>query len=254
MQIALDDFLNRVKSIEGTIELRDSLVAFGRVSPGDLDPTTAALHRSVRRIGLSGMQPSLDGSVLLIAAAFEQFVADAMIAFTENLPVRVSVYEELPNGIRSANERFTGAALSDGRSRSRFSEYELRRFVDNLRDCQAGVVPYVLNGEAIALNDRNLNARRLRELIGRLGIADIWTIVGSTRTLKRWSGLGGAKAAESRAKNQLNELITNRNQIAHRVGSTTIGPEVVRSYIRFQRALARSLVKSLEGHAASFGL
>lgn len=249
MQVALDEFLVQVKLIESTIRLRDKLVAFGRVSSRNFDPTTKGLHRSVRRIGLSGMQPSLDGSVLLIVAAFEQFVSDVMIAFAAELPDNVSAYGNLPNAIRSANERLTGEALRSGRSR--FTQYDLQRFVTNLRDCQAGVVPYVLNGEAMALNDRNLNASRLRELISRLGIQDIWTVVASTRTLQRWSGPGGANVAGARAKNQLNELINNRNQIAHRVGSTTPGPEVIRSYIRFERALARSLVKGLKDHVAS---
>ena len=249
MQAALDDFLAQVRSIERTIELRDKLVAFGRVPSKNLDPATAVLHRSVRRIGLSGMQPSLDGSVLLIVAAFEQFVTDLIIAFTTKLPGKIPVYHELPKAIRSANERLTGEALSS--RRSRFSQYDLQQFVNNLRDCQAGVSPYVLNGEAIALADRNLNAGKLRELISRLGVQDVWTVVGATRTLKRWSGPGGAKAAESRAKNQLKELIDNRNQIAHRVGSMNLGPEVVISYIRFERALARSLAKGLEDHADS---
>ncbi len=249
MQVALDEFLGQVKLIEGTIELRDKLEAFGRISSRNFDPTTKALHRSVRRIRLSGMQPSLDGSVLLIVAAFEQFVSDVMIEFAAELPNKVSVYEELPNAIRSANERLTGEALSS--RRSRFDQYYLQRFVTNLRDCQAGVVPYVLNGEAIALNDRNLTAGRLKELISRLGVQDIWTVVASTQSLKRWSGRGGAKAAEARAKNQLNELIGNRNRIAHGVESTTLGPEVIRSYIQFERVLARSLVKGLKDHVVS---
>lgn len=207
------------------------------------------LHQSVRQIGLSGMQPSLDGSVLLIAAALEQFVSDLMIAFAASLPDRIPSYKNLPSSIRSANERLTGEALS--RSRSRFSEYDLQRFVHNLRDCHAGATPYVLNGEAMALNDRNLSVGRLQELISRLGINDVWIVVASTQTLEGWSGAGGAKSAESRAKNQLRELIENRNQIAHRVGTTTPGPEAIRSYINFGRALAQSLVEGLEDYADS---
>ena len=104
-----------------------------------------------------------------------------MIEFAAELPNKVSAYEELPNAIRSANERLTGEALSS--RRSRFDQYYLQRFVTNLRDCQAGVVPYVLNGEAIALNDRNLTAGRLKELISRLGVQDIWTVVASTQSI-----------------------------------------------------------------------
>ena len=170
MRIALSEFLAQVKSIERTIELRDHLVAFGRVPSAPSNPTSAVLRRSVRQIGLSGMQPSLDGSVLLIAAALEQFVSDLMVAFVADLPTKVPEYTNLPHAIRSANERFTGEALS--RSRQRFTEYDLQRFVRNLRDCHSGG-NYTLNGEAMALNDRNLTAGVLQDLISRLGIQDI---------------------------------------------------------------------------------
>ena len=249
MQIALDGFLSRVRSIERTLTLRDHLIAVGQDSPKNLSATARTLRRDVRQIGLSGMQPSLDGSILLLAAALEQFVTDVILAFTAQLPDRISTYADLPSVIQSANERLTGEALSQ--SRSRFTAFDRQRFVDNLRNCQAGVVPYVLNGEAIALNNRNLNSNTLRELIGRLGVTDIWTVVGSTRPLKRWSGPGGTKAAQSRAKNLLNELIDNRNRIAHRVEGTTPGPDIVRSYLRFEQALARSLAKGLEDYAKS---
>ena len=244
MREALGNFLTQVQSIERTIELREGLVEVGRIPPRHLHPTAAELRRKVRQVGLSGMQPSLDGSVLLTAAALEQFVSDLVVAFVAELPARIPVYGDLPNAIRSANERLTGEALN--RSRARFTDYDLRQFVINLRDCQAGVVPYVLNGEAIALNDRNLKPGQLRDLISRLAVGDIWKSVASTRTLQRWSGPGGAKTTESRAKTQLSELIDNRNNIAHGVGRTTLGPQTILSFMRFARVLARSLVTALE--------
>ena len=247
MHTALSDFLTYIKAIERTIDLRADLVAFGQAPPNALNSAGTALRRSIRRVGLVGMQPSLDGAVLLIAAAFEQFVSDVMVAFAADLPNVVPQYRSLPGSVQSANERLTGEALN--RSRARFTGYELQRFVDNLRNCQVGLTPYVLNGEAIALNSSNLNPGVLRELMSRLGPQDVWTDMASTRALKNWSGRGGAKVAKSRAQNQLSEIIRNRNQIAHRVGGTTPGPEVIRSYIRFERALARSLVKSLENYA-----
>ncbi|MBI2872155.1 MAG: hypothetical protein HYY00_03070 [Chloroflexi bacterium] len=198
------------------------------------------------------MQPGLDGAVLLISAAFEQFVSDLLIAFSADLPGKVASYDHLPKAVKSANERYTGEALD--RSRSRFADYELRRFVSNLRDCLTGATPYTLNGEAIALNDRNLKANTLRELFGRLGIKDVWTEIGATRTLQRWSGPGGAKTAKSRAQSRLNELIDNRNRIAHRVGGTALGPDEILSYAHFGRTLARCLVKVLEDYASVVSL
>ena len=247
MQVALHQFLDRVRSIERTLELRDYLEAFGQGSPRNLNTEARVFRRWVRQIGLSGLQPSLDGSVLLLAAAFEQFVSNLIIAFAAELPHIVQSYSDLPNAIQSANERFTGEALND--NRSRFTPSDRQRFVDNLRGCHAGLIPYVLNGEAIALNNRNLDSRTLRNLISRLGVDNIWKVIGTNRTLQRWSGPGGAQAARSRAQNRLNDLIEDRNRIAHRVGSSTPGPAVIRSYIEFQRALARSLTKGLDSYA-----
>ena len=249
MEVALAEFQGRVKAIEKSLDIRERLILVGQDAPANLSPAARALRRTVRQIGLTGMQPSLDGSVLLLAAAFEQFVADVMIEFSAQLSDSISIYRDLPNAIQSANERLTGEALSE--SASLFSRFDRQRFIDNLRNCQAGKVPYVLNGEAIALNRRNLRSGTLRDLMSRLGVEDIWKSVGATRTLKTWSGPGGARTAQTRAKNMLNELIRNRNMIAHRGGSTTLGPDVVRQYLRFKRVLAQSLVKALEDYAES---
>ena len=249
MDAALSQFLVQVKSIEKTIHLRDLLVSFGQDAPKNLPKQARDLRQFVKEIGLLGMQPSLEGSILLLAAAFEQFVSEVITEFVANLPYVVPAYNDLPNAVRSANERLTGEALD--RRRSRFSDYELRRFVDNLRNCQAGVEPYVLNGEAIALNERGLTPSNLRDLIRRLGLQDVWVTVASTGTLKYWSGRGGAKYTQSLATTQLRELIDTRNRIAHGLGGATVGPDVLRSYLRFERALARSLVKGLKVYASS---
>ena len=250
MQQAQDAFIAQVETIERTIDIRDDLIAFGLTPLGDLPSSGVHLHEAVRRIGLAGMQPSLDGSVLLLAAAFEQFVANLMVAFATELPSIFPNYEDLPKGIRSANENLTGEALSN--AQSRFAEYDLRRFVRNLHNCQAGTFPYVLNGEALAFNTRNLTSGRLRNLMTRLGVNNIWDIVGSSETMKQWSESEIAETAQLRARARLDEFIQNRNQISHRVGGTTLGPVVVRAYVQFERALAQALVTSLETHAASF--
>ena len=195
------------------------------------------------------MQASLDGAVLLLAAALEQLVSDAMIAYVTNLPSIYSNYYDLPDAIRSANERFTGEALSG--SSQRFEEHELRRFVENLRNCHYGNATYTLNGEALALNSRNLTSGTLRHLISRLGIDNVWELMGPTEALKEWSGSQSDDTARSRAQNQLKELIDTRNQIAHRVGSANPGPAVVRSFLVFEKALARSLVEGLQNHVGS---
>ena len=198
---------------------------------------------------MSGMQPSLDGAVLLLTAALEQFVSDVILAFATDLPNIVPNYGDLPESIRAANERQTGEALSD--RRTRFTHYELRRFVDNLRTCHVGDVPYALNGETLAVNYRNLTPEQLRELISRLGVGNIWTQIESTTALLEWSGLEKAESARQLAQSQLDHLIETRNQIAHRVGSTNPGPTTIRSFARFEQALAQSLVMGLTNFADS---
>ena len=249
MLAARSDFLTRIRAIEKTIDIREQLIEFGQVRQAAPNPIALNLRRSVRNVGVAGMQPISDGAVLLLAAAFEQFVSDVIVEFANNLPNLVPVYQRLPNPVRSANERYTGEALSS--SRSRFGAYNLRLFVDNLRDCQAGVTPYVLNGEAMALNSRNLTSGVFQDLMSRIGISDIWVDISATQSLKRWSGRGGAKVAQSRGKNKLNELIEQRNQIAHRVARTAPGPEVIRDHIRFQRVLSGSLEKAIDDFGAS---
>ncbi len=98
------------------------------------------------------MQPTLDGAVLLLAAALEQFVSNLVNAFTAILPDIVPKYGDLPERIRSANENMTGEALSVRGYRSRFSDYDVRQFIDNLSICRTEIGRYTLNGEALVVS------------------------------------------------------------------------------------------------------
>ena len=249
MQQALSEFQGRVVSIERTIDLLDALLEFGQALPESVPPEGAKLHHVVGEIRQAGLQPILNGSVLLLAAALEQFVTDVIVGFSDNLPNIVSKYENLPERIRFANEQMTGQAISDSRFRNRFTVFQLPRFVENLRNCQVGISPYFLNGEALALHNSNLNPQLLGDLTGRLGVEGIWGLIGSTETLKDWSELEIAKDIQTRARGQLEELIYTRNQIAHRVGVENPGPDIVRSFVSFLKALAQSLVTALIDHA-----
>ena len=244
MRVALNMFLSHVDTIENVIHLRDNVVSFGREPLGAVGPSTAELHQLVRTIRESGLQPMLNGSVLLLAAATEQFVKDVMIAYLRQLPRIVPVYIDLPGSIRAANEQWTGEVLTSGHPE--LGPSDIARFVRNLKDCLSGTMPYTLNGEAIALNDRNLDARRLRVLMGRLGIDRIWGLIGNCVAVKQWSGQNLGNVAASRAQALHNEFIENRNHIAHRVGNVEPGPDLVLRYIDLWKALARSLVESLE--------
>ena len=226
-------------------------MAFGQVSPENLPSEGEHLHLLIGEISERGLQPILNGSVLLLSSALEQFVSDVIIAFTETLPNIIVDYRDLPERIRNANERMTGEAISDGRFRNRFADYVLQNFVANLMNCQAGKLPYVLNGEALVLHNRNLNPDTLRELTGRLGIQHIWDKVGSTEALKEWATKEDAEPGESIARTRLDELIETRNQIAHGVGNANPGSTVVRNFSRFETALATSLVEVLTTYAGA---
>ena len=251
MQQALSEFQSRVVAIEGTIDLRDALMTFGQVPRENLAPESATLHLLISEISELGLQPILNGSVLLLSAALEQFVADVIIAFAEDLPRIVVNYGDLPERIRNANERMTGEAISVGNFRNRFSDYVRHDLVDNLKNCQAGKVPYVLNGEALVLHNRNLNPDTLGELTGRLGIRDIWHKIGSTEALKEWATQENAEPGQAIARTRLEELIETRNQIAHGVGNANPGANIVRNFYRFESALVRSLVEVLTNYSGS---
>lgn len=175
-------------------------------------------------------------------------MSDLVIAFCGSLAMQVPKYVDLPQGIRSANERQTGQALTD--RRGRFAEFKRREFVDNLSVCQNDQVPYTLNGEAMAITDRNLTSVELRTLLERLALRDTWQRLSRTGALKYWSGRGW-ETTLSLATNQLNQLMEERNRIAHSAGATAIGYGDILSYLRFMRALGRALVTVLSSHLAT---
>ena len=249
VQEALIKFQDRVASIEQTIDVVDALLEFGQASPESVPSEGTRLHKVVGEIRQAGLQPVLNGSVLLLAAVLEQFVTDTIVEFSDNLPNVVPKYEDLPERIRSNNEQMTGQAIGDGRYRNRFEDYELPRLVENLRNCQAGEVPYVLNGEALALHNRNLNPDTMSQLMGRLGIRNLWDKIGSAEALRQWAIQENAVPSESIARTRLDELIQARNQIAHSAGNANPGSNVVRNFLRYETALAKSLVEVFADYA-----
>ena len=251
MQQALSELLVRVESISQTIDLHDQLIAFGQAEPESVPAVGSELHRVVSEIGQSVLQPVLNGAVLLVAAAFEQFVTDTIVEFSEQLPNIVSKYEQLPERIRSNNERMTGQAIGDNRYRNRFEVYELPRFVENLRNCQIGISPYFLNGQALALHNSNLNSQTLSQLTSRLGVEGIWALLGSSEVLKEWLELDDPRDIQNSAMRSLDELIDTRNKIAHRVGVANPASNIVRRLVSFVKALAQALVAILNEYADS---
>ena len=251
MQEELSIFLARVESIQRNIGLYDQLITFGQLSAEDVPIAGIELHRIIRDTGQSGMQSSLNGSVLLLSAALEQFINDVILAFAQDIPNLVPDYKDLPKKLRDANEQMTGEALSIGRYRRRFSDYQRQSFVENLSNCQNGTGGYMINGEVLALHHSNMGPETLGQLTGRLGIENVWRQIVSTDYLKEWAKRENVEPTQSHAQNQLKELIDTRNQIAHRVGVADPGPRVVRSFVDFERALARSLVAVLSNHADS---
>ena len=251
MQQVLIEFLGRVVSIERTIDLLEPLLEFGQASPESVPPEGAKLHNIINEIRQAGLQPILNGSVLLLAAALEQFVTNIMVSFSDILPNIISKYENLPERIRFNNERMTGQAIGDGRYRSRFEDYELPRLIENLRNCQAGEIPYVLNGEALALHNRNLNPDTLGELTGRLGIRDLWDKIGSAEALREWAKEQNIEPGKSIVSTRLTEFIETRNQIAHGLGDTSPGSNVIHNFLQFETALAKSLVEVFINYAGS---
>lgn len=242
MQTALETLFSRVKTIERNVKRNDLLIDFARSRPGAQNETALRLRRVTRREGTAGLQPNLDGSVLLICATFEQFVSDVVVAFCGRLPLQVPIYINLPLVIRRAHEIRTGEALA-GR-RGRFTDFERAVFVSNLDGCHRGQVPYTINGEALASTDRNLTSNQLRDLLQRLTVQQVWDKLSRVSALRNWSGRGWVRT-RSLAIDELNRFMEERNQLAHTAGFAVVSSGDVLSYVKFIRALGKAVVTIL---------
>ena len=163
-------------------------------------------------------------AVIVLYGALERFVEEAVKEYTDELVRIHAEFQELPESLRDRHTRLTIDYLSllkDGKVRE---TEDIASVVAILHDCLSGNDCFRLNARAFSVRSSNMNLKRIREIVGNLGVPLPARRVVSTRAYDAFlSGAGGLSAKDMSdnevkgALDHVDELVRLRNDIAHGV-------------------------------------
>lgn len=202
MQTALREFLRDVDEVKVYLDLLQGVMEFAVATTSAVVGAHARnLAQRAREAGTPAIQIGHDGALLTLSASFEEFVTDLVSRYAEGLPTVIKNYSSLPERFRREHERSTGEVLSRFPS-DRVQAFVPEVLVENLLNCYRDVVPYRLNGQAVALTDHNVNGSELKTVFARVGISNVWDRVGRKTQVRDWFGVTSAQDCSARAKKQ----------------------------------------------------
>lgn len=163
-------------------------------------------------------------SIIVLYGALERYVEETVEEYIDELVSMHSEFRELPQGLRDRHTRLTIdylALLKDGKVRE---TEEISSVVAALHDCLSGSDRYRLNARAFLVRSSNMNLKRIRQIMGGLGLRIPARRVLSAPAYDAFLiGAGGPLAKDMNdseveaALDHVDELVRLRNDIAHGV-------------------------------------
>ena len=163
-------------------------------------------------------------SIIVLYGALERFIEETVEEYVGELVGMYSDFGDLPGRLR---ERHTSlsidylALLKDGKVRE---TEDIAGVVQALHDCLSGNDRYRLNVRAFLVRSSNMNLKRIREIVGSLGLRISARRVLSAQAYDAFlTGAGCPQAKEMNDKevegalDHVDELVRLRNDIAHGV-------------------------------------
>ena len=195
-------------------------------------------------------------SVVVLYGALERFVEETVEEYIDELAGMHSKFRELPQGLRDRHTRLTIdylALLKDGKVRE---TEDIATVVEALHDCLSGNNRYQLNARAFLVRSSNMNLKRIRKIIGSLGLQiSARRVLSAPAYAAFLTGAGGPSAKEMNdnevegALDHVDELVRLRNDIAHGVVNLVSIEEnaIVRERAAMLGAFAEAMSEILVG-------
>ncbi len=228
-----DDFLEELGSIEALIDAFDS--------PGALAKTRIA---------------SVNSSVLLLAATFEEFIREMAKQFARHVVERAENVEQIPEkltetawkrtleGLARERLRVNGTSVLESVSRASRSKF----------DAVCGFISGDLNQdifEDLIHNENNMRAGEMNAMFKVSGLSKVCEKVCERDEIKHFFGETDAGRAHGLFMVQNDEFFERRNAIAHSLNAvSSVAPDQVRTDLAFFKATGQSLCALLEEKTA----
>lgn len=182
---------------------------------------------------------------LYLAGRFEYFVRETVELVAAEIASKATQFAALPEQLRTELRAKTLDIAQDPR-RYRYDEIAADALLESYVSAKrAAAGSMSISTEVLAITEVNMKERVLADVLKRVGIKDLWRDVGKQADMKLLLNTQTDQETTTAAQNKLNELMDERNQVAHPTANTTFpDPDKVLASVAFVRGLAQ-ICKSL---------
>lgn|GEM_PF-589772 len=218
-----------------TLSLAQSLIDLEATGPDPPPPQEQVMSQALR-----------GGAAVLMVAAFERFVRDAVVEhvapFTTQ-PPRVP-FSRLPEKMQVASI-FNSLSLSmNGPRYGQTKRQRIERMADIKRAC-ALVVAEIVDPVALSYTNGNPGPETVTQICSNLGLSDFFR-----RARDEFEQRWGRPEAETFLRDKLDEIVQRRHIVAHSANALAITRSQLQEAVRFLGILAEVLDQMLARRVA----
>lgn len=202
--------------------------------------------------------PILSGAILLyICGRFEFFIREVVVTIADSIAAKATSYSDVPDRLR--REILTKTLeVAQNPKRYNYDDHQAEQFIvslaKNLSSATAsGTVE--ISSRLLSITESNMNSLTLAEVLKRVAITEFWVELGKQAPMRTHLEKVTDKDCTAEARSQLDEIMKERNGIAHPTG-TVLFPDLgkVVDALEFLNVLARVIVDVVQMPSASFRL
>lgn len=230
-----DDFKNDTTRVENLLNLTKKFRDFGASTPPQSSPSgetasscvdahspwieAISLHTEskARRTDL----PIFSGSLFLyLVGRFEYCIRQIIEVISDEIVLKTSKYEKLPSQMKKMLKQRT---LEIAQNPKKFgydeisSEALLEDFMDNVKGVKAIIS---IKSEILSITESNMRPQILQDLLKIVCIKEFWRDIGRQANIKLFTVETSDNEASAKSQAILNDIMEDRNQIAHPTMST----------------------------------
>lgn len=213
-KISMDRVISYVDLSVATFDLAKASLARFR-STHDIAVSVRDVHAKARAMPL-GVSLACQGAYLIACAQFEQGVRDLIDETATQAASKTGTFVLLPIKMQKEHTNGCGRILQN-LNQDKYRHLSAAGIVAALHGCVvAGVTPAALIVEAFSSNERNFKPQIIAEHVNRLGVKNVWELLGPQPSLQTHFGTASPKDVERFARERLERIMDKRNTTIHR--------------------------------------
>ncbi|MDJ0733481.1 MAG: MAE_28990/MAE_18760 family HEPN-like nuclease [Nostocaceae cyanobacterium] len=177
-------------------------------------------------------------AVTRLYAIYERFVEDLIRDWLAILPKLYPTYSDLEERIRTTHQMGVGKLLLD-LNKGRYEHLLIQEVVSGIFHGVHDEEKYELLADAFLIHEQNLRKEILEKLLADAGVSNTWSWIEKHRLIKYF--LREVRGNENTAEDELNELISYRNNAAHGVVDNILNSNLLLELCDFIETLCETL-------------